>query len=165
MNRFIAAGNLAKAATLHTNAAGDRQFMALTIACNEGKDKDGNPRPAEFVDATLWGKFGQFDKSIEFFSKGQPVLAIGKLVYPEITEKNEKDGVVYASALLEINNQFDLQLTGSKNATVATAGDDTPVREAGADQAGAAGVQQQAQATPQPAPDFDSFDDDIPFSH
>jgi single-strand DNA-binding protein len=164
MNRFIAAGNLAKNATIHTNAAGDRDFMALTIACNEGKDKNGNPRPAEFVDATIWGKKGQFDKSAEYFTVGQPVLAVGKLVYPPVTDKNEKDGVIYQSALLEIANQFDLQLTGSKNTSVAHAGDDTPVRDAGSDQAGAAGIQQAgSQPAPQPAPDFDSFDDDIPF--
>jgi single-strand DNA-binding protein len=162
MNVQIAAGNLAKHATVHANTAGDREFMVVTIACNEGKDKEGNQRPAEFIDAIVWGKKGAFDNSKQYFVKGQPVLATGKLVYPDF---QEKDGVRYEAALIEVDSLFDLELTGSMNGNgrVTDVGSDVPQRADGADQAANSGVAQVAQAAPQPAPDFDSFDDDIPF--
>ncbi|MBI6883036.1 single-stranded DNA-binding protein [Pseudomonas putida] len=151
MNVQMVAGNLAKPAFI--NNKGDRDMMALTVACNEGKDKQGNQRPAEFIELIVWGKAGSFDNYAKFLVKGQSVAATGKLVYGK---PNEKEGTVYASAFVEVNSVFDIELTGRKSESVADA---QPLPEQDKNAQDAA----QAAAAAQPAPEVDSFDDDIPF--
>lgn len=155
MNIQMVAGNLARDCYIKNN--GDRDMMALTVACNEGKDKQGNQRPAEFIDLIVWGKAGSFSNYAKYLVKGQSVAAEGKLVYGE---PNEKDGTVYASAFVEIDHVSDIELTGSKNGSPAGAGADAAPQQDG--QAAAAAAASVAGA-PAPANTNDSYDDDIPF--
>lgn len=154
MNIQMVAGNLAKDCFILNK--GDRDMMALTVACNEGKDKEGKQRPAEFIELIVWGKKDAFNNYAKYLIKGQSVAAEGKLVYGD---SNEKGGVVYASAFVEVDNIRDIELTGTKGGQSVT--DAEPPQQQDAPAADAA--QQALAATP--APDKgDQFDDDIPFS-
>lgn len=156
MNIQMVAGNLAKDCFIMNK--GDRDMMALTVACNEGKDKQGNQRPAEFIELIVWGKKGSFENYSKYLVKGQSVAAEGKLVYGEPTER---EGTVYASAFVEVDYVGDIELTGTKGGSPANAGaDQVPQQD---DKAAAASA---AAAAATPAPDAaptDSYDDDIPF--
>lgn len=152
MNIQMVAGNLAKPAFIKNN--GDRDMMALTVACNEGKDKEGKPRPAEFVELIVWGKKDAFTNYAQYLVTGQSVAATGKLVYGD---SNEKDGVVYASAFVEVNSIRDIELTGSKGGQRVTDADPLPQQDKPAAEAA-----QQALADA-PAPKDEIKDDDIPF--
>ena len=153
MNIQIVAGNLAKDCFILNK--GDRDMMALTVACNEGKDKEGNQRPAEFIELIVWGKKDSFNNYAKYLKTGQSVAAEGKLVYGE---PNEKDGKVYASAFVEVDNIRDIELTGTKGGQSVTDADPLPQQDKPAAEAA------QAAVAGTPAPDKnDQFDDDIPF--
>lgn len=153
MNIQMVAGNLAKPAFIKNN--GDRDMMALTVACNEGKDKEGNQRKAEFVDLIVWGKKDAFVNYAPYLVTGQSIAAEGKLVYGDSTEK---DGVVYQTAFVEIDSIRDIELTGKKGGQSVTDADPLPQQDKAA-----ADASQQA-AGNLPTPEVDAFDDDIPFA-
>jgi single-strand DNA-binding protein len=156
MNKQIAGGNLTKDAVVIES--GERDMLSLTVACNgSGKDKEGN-QYVEFVPVVIWGKRGYFNNVKPFLVKGTPVVATGKLVYPEA---NEKDGTVYDNALVEVSGLRDLKLIGGKAGTKSVE-DGEPTPQPTPDQAAAADSAANA-AAQSPAVDFDSFDDDIPF--
>ena len=98
------------------------------------------------VEKTEWHRVSLFGKLAEiageYLRKGSQVYIEGKLQ----TREWEKDGIKRYTTEIIVDMQGTLQLLGGK-------------QEGGE-------RQQQAprqQAAPQPAPDFDSFDDDIPF--
>jgi single-stranded DNA-binding protein len=153
MNVQMVMGNLAKPAFILNK--GDRDMMALTVACNEGKDKDGKPRPAEFIDLITWGKKDSFTKYAEYLTTGQPVAAVGKLVYGDATEK---DGTIYASAFVEVNHVGDIRLAGAKSGQSLTDAEPAPQQDAKAE----AAQKEALKNTPAPTPEA-AFDDDIPF--
>lgn len=159
MNIQMVAGNLAKPAFIKTNEKGDRDMMALTVACSNGKDKQGNKRPAEFIELIVWGKKDSFTNYAQYLVTGQPVAATGKLVYGK---PNEKDGTVYQSAFVELNSVFDIELTGHKGGERVTDAEPAPKQDDKAAAAAKLALEGQPAPTPNPA---DSFDDDIPFSN
>lgn len=154
MNIQMVAGNLAKPAFIKNN--GDRDMMALTVACNEGKDKEGKPRPAEFIELIVWGKKDAFTNYAQYLVTGQSVAATGKLVYGD---DNEKDGKVYASAFVEVNSIRDIELTGSKGGQRVTDADPLPQQDPSAADAAKQAVKNV------PTPKDPGIDDDIPFGN
>lgn len=55
MQKLIIAGNVGKDAVLRRTQAGD-PVLGFSVAVNNGKDKDGNERPATWFDCSIWGK-------------------------------------------------------------------------------------------------------------
>lgn len=64
---------------------GDKDFLYLTVAVDNGKDKDGNNRPASFISWDVWGQPAKFVKS--YLGVGDLVCVSG-IVRNDTYEKN-----------------------------------------------------------------------------
>lgn len=123
----------------------------ISIATSEKwKDK----QTGEQKEATEWHKivfFGKLAEIVgEYVGKGSLIYVGGSLR----TRKYEKDGVTHYSTQIKAD---EMRMLGSKGEG----------QGGGQQRQAAPRTQQQAaprqQPAPQPAPDYDSFDDDIPF--
>ena len=112
------------------------------------------------VEKTEWHRVALFGKVAEiageYLRKGSQVYIEGKLQ----TREWEKDGIKRYTTEIIVDMQGTMQLLGGR-----PSGDDAAPRQARP--APQREPQQQARPAPQPAaqpaPDYDSFDDDIPF--
>lgn len=108
------------------------------------------------VEKTEWHRVSLFGKVAEiageYLRKGSQVYIEGKLQ----TREWEKDGIKRYTTEIVVDMQGTMQLLGTR------AQGDQQARPSSAPRS-----QQQTptpqQAAPQPSPDFDSFDDDLPF--
>ncbi|MDF4211096.1 single-stranded DNA-binding protein [Pseudomonas protegens] len=106
------------------------------------------------VERTEWHRVSMFGKVAEiageYLRKGSQVYIEGKLQ----TREWEKDGIKRYTTEIIVDMQGTMQLLGGR-----------PQNQDGQQQRPAQSrpAPQQSQAAPQPAPDFDSFDSDIPF--
>lgn len=120
---------------------------------NIAVDDSYKNKAGEKVEQTEWVRCSAFDKTAEYLAKwllkGKRVLVVGKLK----TREYEKDGIKRYST--EIHIQQGTQIIDWPERDQQRAA--TP---ASARQAPAARPQTSQQAAP---PDYDSFDDDIPF--
>ena len=83
MNQSFLDGNLTK---ITPAKRGEHDFCYFTVASNNGKDKDGNQYPTDFIDFQAWDKQARF--LMQYCKVGDYVVVEGKLkkgVY-------EKDG-------------------------------------------------------------------------
>ena len=55
MQTLIIAGNVGKDAELRRTQGGDA-VLGFSLAVDNGKDRDGNKRPATWFDCSVWGK-------------------------------------------------------------------------------------------------------------
>ena len=55
MNKVILIGRVTKDIELQSTTSGS-QYVQFDVAIDNGKDEEGNPRPAEFVNCTAWKK-------------------------------------------------------------------------------------------------------------
>lgn len=120
--------------------------LNVSIACDDSyKDKQTHQK----VEQTEWVPLVAFGKTAEYLGeylrKGARLLAVGKLK----TRSWEKDGVKHYKT--EIHLGIGTQII------------DWPPKDEQRQQAPRNG-QQPNRPAPQPAPNYDSFDDDIPFS-
>lgn len=136
------------------NLGGDVESKALpngnmvanfSIACSDDyKDKQSG----QLVEQTDWIRVAAFGRTAEicaeYLRKGSKVWISGKMK----TRSFEKDG--QTRWVTEIKLEDMLMLDGKP--------------EGGDRQARPQQSQPRAQSQPQPAPDYDSFDDDIPFA-
>lgn len=112
----------------------------------------------EKKERTEWHRVSMFGKVAEiageYLRKGSQVYIEGKLQ----TREWEKDGIKRYTTEIVVDMQGTMQLLGGKP-------QDGNQQQSAARQQPQQRPQQSSpqQATPQPAPDFDSFDDDIPF--
>lgn len=119
------------------------------------------------VEKTEWHRVSMFGKVAEiageYLRKGSQVYIEGKLQ----TREWEKDGIKRYTTEIVVDMQGTMQLLGGRPQGDQQAGTSSAPRPQ--QQRPQAAPQQQRdasapqQAGPQPAPDFDSFDDDIPF--
>lgn len=149
LNRWEGIGRLGKDIELRYLPNGDA-VANFSIACDDSyKDKQSGRK----VERTEWVRCVAFGKTAEFLGewleKGKRVLVVGKLK----TREYEKDGEKRYST--EIHVQPGTEII------------DWPERDASRQAAGPSSARQpaprQQQPAQQPAPDYDSFDDDIPF--
>jgi len=75
MQTLIIAGNVGKDAELR-NTQGGESVLNFTVAVSNGKDKDGNDRPATWFDCSLWGKRADSLKS--YITKGSKLTVRGR---------------------------------------------------------------------------------------
>ena len=114
------------------------------------------------VEKTEWHRVSLFGKVAEiageYLRKGSQVYIEGKLQ----TREWEKDGIKRYTTEIVVDMQGTMQLLGGKpqdgNQQQSAARQQPQQRQQPAGQ-----QQRPQQSAPQPAPDFDSFDDDIPF--
>lgn len=92
MNYTIIAGHLGADPEVRFTSSGQK-VTTLRVACRARKDK------TIWWKVTLWGD--QFDKMIQFFKKGSPIIVMGELMEPEIFK--DRDG----------NPQISLQITAN----------------------------------------------------
>lgn len=58
MNKFIGIGRVTKDIELKSTQNGT-QYVQFDIAIDNGKDKEGNPREADFINCTAWDKLAE----------------------------------------------------------------------------------------------------------
>lgn len=122
----------------------------LSLATSEQwKDKQSGDKKekTEWHRVVIFGKVAEI--AGEYLRKGSQVYIEGKLQ----TREWEKDGIKRYSTEIVVDMQGAMQLLGGKSS--ADGGQQQAPRQQQAPQR-----QQQA---PNPAPDFDSFDDSVPF--
>lgn len=119
-NVFMVKGNISK---ITPAQRGDKEFCYLTVAVNKGKDKDGNPRPATFIDCDAWTKNAEFIKK---YCQIGDFVEVGGFI-----EKNtyEKDGQKTSRQFLLVDY---IQKRGNKNASK-NADNDVPTEAETAD--------------------------------
>jgi single-strand DNA-binding protein len=119
------------------------------------------------VEKTEWHRVALFGKVAEiageYLRKGSQVYIEGKLQ----TREWEKDGVKRYTTEIIVDMQGTMQLLGGRNSNEG-GGDSAPRPQQQRPQQASAPRQERPQQQPpaqqqQPAPDYDSFDDDIPF--
>ncbi|AUM72078.1 single-strand binding protein [Pseudomonas sp. NFIX10] len=124
------------------------------------------------VEKTEWHRVSMFGKVAEiageYLRKGSQVYIEGKLQ----TREWEKDGIKRYTTEIVVDMQGTMQLLGGRPQGDQQQGGNNyqqsaPRQQAPRPQQSAPQPQRERpapqQAAPQPAPDFDSFDDDIPF--
>ena len=115
----------------------------LSLAFNYGQKGQDGKRPAQWIDASLWG--ARAEKLAQYLKKGGTVYAV--LSEPHIEEYQGRNGAGYKLAATVL----DIELAGS-------AGQRTEAAPAAQQRP----APQQSAPAPRPAP-ADDFEDDIPF--
>lgn len=138
MNKIIIIGNLVRDPEITKTQSGVA-VCKFTVAVNNGKDKDGNDRPADYINCTAWDKRGETIG--RFFSKGKPICVTGAFKTDVYDSKKHEGEKVYNSYVLV--NEFEF--IGSK---------------------GDGGAKTEAQATPtqtETPAETETTSEDIPF--
>ncbi|MCL8299420.1 single-stranded DNA-binding protein [Pseudomonas mosselii] len=147
-------GRIGRDAELRYTPNGD-PVCNLAIACDYGRKGQDGKRPTQWVDATLWGK--QAESMAQYLVKGQQVhFTIDDAHVEVFTKSDQTQGVKLTGRVIII------KFAGSP-----------PQQSQSGQQAQQPRQQQRAQQRP-PAqhqnqqgsngPDYESFDDDIPFA-
>lgn len=100
MNIVILRGNLTKDVQLEHSQSG-KAFVNFTLACNNGKDKDGNERAADFIPCKVWGSHAV--NLAKWKKKGDELIIIGKW-HSFVYEKD--DAKVYAHECMVSRVEF-----------------------------------------------------------
>ena len=117
------------------------------------------------VEKTEWHRVSMFGKVAEiageYLRKGSQVYIEGKLQ----TREWEKDGIKRYTTEIVVDMQGTMQLLGGRPQNQDNGQQSAPQQQRPQQQRPAPQQRPQSQVppAPQPAPDFDSFDDDIPF--
>ncbi len=84
MQKLIIAGTVGKDAELRRTQSGDA-VLGFSLACDNGKDKNGNKRDSTWYDCSIWGKRAESLQS--YITKGSKLTLIGR---PTCRAHNEK---------------------------------------------------------------------------
>lgn len=84
MNRVNLCGRITKNIELKTTQSG-KKYIQFTIACDNGKDKEGNKLEADFVNCVVWER--RAEVIAEYVKKGDRFLVAGQFK----TDKYETD--------------------------------------------------------------------------
>lgn len=75
MNKVIVLGNITNELELKKTSSG-RSFVRFSIASNNGKDADGNERPADFIPCITYGKTAT--NLCKYKGKGDTIIVEGR---------------------------------------------------------------------------------------
>lgn len=124
----------------YTSGDNPQAVVGLALACEWGRKVDGK-RPTQWVEGSLWGK--QAEALAPYLLKGQQVSITVDDVH---IEEYESQGAKRSKLVGRISN---IKLVGSAP---------------GGQQSAAKPAQQKQESKPnQPAPNYDDFNDDVPF--
>jgi len=146
-------GRIGRDAELRYTPNGD-PVCNLAIACDYGRKGQDGKRPTQWVDATLWGK--QAESMAQYLVKGQQVhFTIDDAHVEVFTKSDQTQGVKLTGRVIVIKfvGSAPQQTQGNQPAQ--------QLRQQQRTQQRPAAQQQNQQAAP---PDYESFDDDIPFA-
>lgn len=103
MNKCIIIGRIATEIELRTTQSGIAT-CSFSVAINNGKDKDGNERPADFINCRAWRETANFIS--KWFQKGKMITIEGKFKTDKYQHKSHPDVTVYSSYILVENVEF-----------------------------------------------------------
>lgn len=100
MNQCVIIGNLVNDPELRQTQTG-KSVVKFTVAVNNGKDADGNDRPADFITCQAWEKRADF--VAKWWKKGKPIALTGAFKTDKYQDKNHDD-VTHYSSYIQVNN-------------------------------------------------------------
>lgn len=103
MNQCVIIGNLTSDPELRQTPNG-KSVVKFTIAVNNGKDSDGNDRPADFINCQAWNKTANLVG--RWWTKGKPIAVIGAFKTDKYRDKNHEDVTHYNSYILVNSVEF-----------------------------------------------------------
>lgn len=103
MNQCVIIGNLVSDPELRQTQSG-KSVVKFTVAVNNGKDADGNDRPADFITCQAWEKRADF--VAKWWKKGKPIALTGAFKTDKYQDKNHDDVTHYNSYILVNNVEF-----------------------------------------------------------
>lgn len=168
LNRWEGIGRLGKELELRYLPNGDA-VVSFSIACDDSyKDKQTGAK----VERTEWVRCVAFRQTAEFLGewllKGARILVTGKLK----TREYEQDGVKKYATEIHVGQGTEIIDWPERDQQQQQAPRQSSQRQQHPQASSArqpaprtqqSAPQQRQQAAPSPQPDFDSFDDDIPF--
>lgn len=109
MNQCTIIGNLTRDPELTQTQSG-KSVVKFTVAVNNGKDAEGNDRPADFITCQAWNKTAELVG--RYCKKGKPIAVIGAFKTDKYQDKNHEDVTHYNSYILVNSIEF---VGGSNN--------------------------------------------------
>lgn len=103
MNQCTFIGNLTRDPELTQTQSG-KSVVKFTIAVNNGKDAEGNDRPADFITCQAWNKTAELVG--RYCKKGKPIAVIGAFKTDKYQDKNHEDVTHYNSYILVNSIEF-----------------------------------------------------------
>jgi len=103
MNQCTIIGNLTRDPELTQTTSG-KSVVKFTIAVNNGKDSEGNDRPADFITCQAWNKTAELVG--RYCKKGKPIAVIGAFKTDKYQDKNHEDVTHYNSYILVNSIEF-----------------------------------------------------------
>ena len=103
MNQITILGRLSSDVELRRTQSG-LSVAIFNVAVNNGKDRDGNERSADFIPCKAWKEKAEFIS--RYFSKGKMILLTGKFKTDKYTHKQYSDVTIYSSYILVDNVEF-----------------------------------------------------------
>ena len=103
MNQCTIIGNLTRDPELTQTQSG-KSVVKFTIAVNNGKDAEGNDRPADFITCQAWNKTAELVG--RYCKKGKPIAVIGAFKTDKYQDKNHEDVTHYNSYILVNSIEF-----------------------------------------------------------
>lgn len=114
MNQCVIIGNLVSDPELRQTQTG-KSVVKFTVAVNNGKDADGNDRPADFITCQAWEKRADF--VAKWWKKGKPIALTGAFKTDKYQDKNHDDVTHYNSYILVNNVEFVGKSEGNNTQT------------------------------------------------
>lgn len=161
VNKVILIGNVGGDPEVRYMPNGNAVTNITLATTDSWKDKNTGQQQ----DRTEWHRVVFFGKLAEiageYLRKGSQCYVEGRLQ----TREWEKDGIKRYTTEIVVDMNGTLQLLGGRGGNNEGAGDYAPRQQAPRPQReqAPAAAPQRPQPAAQPAPDYDSFDDDIPF--
>lgn len=147
-------GRIGRDAELRYTPNGD-PVCNIAIACDYGRKGNDGKRPTQWVDATLWGK--QAEAMAQYLIKGQQVhFTIDDAHVETYTKSDQSQGVKLTGRVVVI------KFAGAPPQQVQSNQPESQQRQQQRAQQQRPAPQQNQQGTN--GPDYESFDDDIPFA-
>jgi single-strand DNA-binding protein len=103
MNKCVLIGRISSDIELRTTQSGIAT-CSFSVAINNGKDKDGNERPADFINCRAWRETANFIS--KWFQKGKMIAIEGKFKTNKYQHKSHSDVTMYSSYILIENVEF-----------------------------------------------------------
>lgn len=106
MNKVILIGNLAQDIKMNSSIKTGHSIATAVIAVNNGKDKDGNEIPADFL--KFYAFHNQADNLARYCKKGSKIAIEGKLKRRSWDKEDGTKGyetAVYAQYITFLNNK------------------------------------------------------------
>lgn len=103
MNKCVLIGRISSDVELRTTQSGIAT-CSFSVAINNGKDKNGNERPADFINCRAWRETANFIS--KWFQKGKMIAIEGKFKTDKYQHKSHSDVMMYSSYILIENVEF-----------------------------------------------------------